>query len=71
MHVGTIVTVDYTMHSMAAKDGIRLNETTLYSTVKKAKRFSDIFKSVVEKRNIFNQRLYELLKKEALDFNEY
>lgn len=71
MHGGTIVTVDYTMHSMAAKDGIRLNETTLYSTIKRAKRWSDIFKSSTEKRNRFNQRLYELLKKEAMDIYEY
>ena len=59
MYGGTIVTVDYTMHSMAAKDGIRLNETTLYSTVKKAKRFSDIFKAWDDAENVYRKILKE------------
>ncbi len=71
MHGGTIVTVDYTMHSWASKDGIKLNETTLYATIKKAKKFSDIFRSSIERKRKFNERLYELLKDEAKDICDY
>ena len=35
-----IVTVDYTMKQRAISDGIRLNDTTLGSTIKEARRYS-------------------------------
>lgn len=36
-----IVTVDYTMKQRAISDGIRLNDTTLDSTIKEAKDIHD------------------------------
>lgn len=70
MNGGTIISVDYTMKQRAYNDGIVLNETTLQSTINKARKISDIFLKEDKKRQKFEDRLYELLKEESKDIRE-
>ncbi len=60
-----IVTVDYTMKQRAISDGIRLNDTTLYSTIEEARRYSNFFLVLNKRKKAFEDKLYELLKEEA------
>ncbi len=66
-----IVTVDYTMKQRAISDGIRLNDTTLDSTIKEARRYSNFFLLLNKRKKAFEDKLYELLKEEAKDIHDF
>lgn len=66
-----IVTVDYTMKQWAISDGIRLNDTTLDSTIKEARRYSNFFLLLNKRKKAFEDKLYELLKEEAKDIHDF
>ena len=66
-----IVTVDYTMKQWAISDGIRLNDTTLGSTIKEARRYSNFFLLLNKRKKAFEDKLYELLKEEAKDIHDF
>ena len=68
-----IVTVDYTMKQRAISDGdgIRLNDTTLDSTIEEARRYSNFFLVLNKRKKAFEDKLYELLKEEAKDIHDF
>ena len=66
-----IVTVDYTMKQRAISDGIRLNDTTLGSTIEEARRYSNFFLLLNKRKKAFEDKLYELLKEEAKDIHDF
>ncbi len=66
-----IVTVDYTMKQRAISDGIRLNDTTLGSTIEEARRYSNFFLVLNKRKKAFEDKLYELLKEEAKDIHDF
>ena len=61
-----IVTVDYTMKQRAISDGIRLNDTTLDSTIEEARRYSNFFLVLNKRKKAFeDERL--MWKEKGLD----